>query len=46
MADVLLDAVRAVASDLPPQVAASLDEPARGRELTVDAAGYRWRAIE
>jgi len=46
MAEVLLDALQAAASDLPAQVAAALDEPAAGRELTVDAAGYRWQAIE
>jgi pimeloyl-ACP methyl ester carboxylesterase len=36
----------ATAADLPAGVAAALARPAPGRERTVDAAGYAWRAIE
>jgi pimeloyl-ACP methyl ester carboxylesterase len=38
--------LRASAADLPGPVAAALSDPAPGRERTVAAGGYPWRAIE
>jgi pimeloyl-ACP methyl ester carboxylesterase len=46
MTDLVTHAVRAASSDLPAPVAAALAAPLPGRELTVDGAGYTWRAIE
>jgi pimeloyl-ACP methyl ester carboxylesterase len=46
MTDTALAALAATADDLPAAVAAALARPKPGRERTIEAAGYAWRAIE
>jgi pimeloyl-ACP methyl ester carboxylesterase len=46
MTDTGLAALAATADDLPAAVAAALARPEPGRERTIGAAGYAWRAIE
>jgi N-formylmaleamate deformylase len=46
MTDPRGDALQATAAGLPPAVAAAITVPAPGRERSVAAAGYAWRALQ
>jgi N-formylmaleamate deformylase len=46
MTDPRGDALRATSAGLPPAVAAAIAVPAPGRERSVVAAGYAWRALQ